>query len=142
MKPIVETKFILLYDGLCGFCNRLVGFVLNRDHKKIFYFAPLDGDFADDLFDRHPNLKVLDSLIFVENSGLEDEVVWLRSEAVRRIFGNLGGIWRIVGSMLSIFPKSFQDSGYDVFARNRYRWFGHYDTCKFPDSFSQDQFLK
>ena len=104
MKPIVEPKFILLYDGLCGFCNRLVGFVLNRDHKKIFYFAPLDGDFADDLFDRHPNLKVLDSLIFVENSGLEDEVVWLRSEAVRRIFGNLGGIWRIVGSMHSIFP--------------------------------------
>src|ERR1700679_381135 len=27
---------ILLYDGVCGFCNRLVQFVLRHDHHAIF----------------------------------------------------------------------------------------------------------
>ena len=142
MKPVIEEKSVLLYDGLCGFCDRLVGFLLQSDRQQIFHFAPLGGVFASELLNRHPHLKAVDSLVLVENSGLEHEVVWVRSEAVRRISRDLGGMWRIADLLLSIVPKWLQDSGYDIFARNRYRWFGRYDACRVPNSSALDRFLE
>jgi predicted DCC family thiol-disulfide oxidoreductase YuxK len=142
MKPVVKNKSVLLYDGLCGFCDRLVGFLLRRDRQQIFHFAPLGGAFASNLLNRHPHLKTVGSLVLVENSGLEHEVVWVRSEAVRRISRDLGGMWRIADLLLSIIPKWLQDSGYDIFARNRYRWFGRYDACRVLNSSALDRFLE
>ncbi|MDE0730697.1 MAG: DCC1-like thiol-disulfide oxidoreductase family protein [Longimicrobiales bacterium] len=142
MKPVIEEKSVLLYDGLCGFCDRLVSFLLQGDRQQVFHFAPLGGVFASEFLNRHPHLKAVDSLVLVENSGLEDEVVWVRSEAVRRITRQLGGMWRIVDLLLSVVPKSLQDLGYDIFARNRYRWFGRYDACRVPDSSILDRFLE
>lgn len=142
MKPVIEEKSVLLYDGLCGFCDRLVSFLLQGDRQQVFHFAPLGGVFASELLNRHPHLKAVDSLVLVENNGFEDEVVWVRSEAVRRIARQLGGMWRIVDLLLSVVPKSLQDLGYDIFARNRYRWFGRYDACRVPDSSILDRFLE
>ena len=142
MKPVIEEKSVLLYDGLCGFCDRLVSFLLQGDRQQVFHFAPLGGVFASEFLNRHPHLKAVDSLVLVENSGFEDEVVWVRSEAVRRITRQLGGMWRIVDLLLSVVPKSLQDLGYDIFARNRYRWFGRYDACRVPDSSILDRFLE
>ena len=34
---------ILLYDGVCGLCNRLVQFILRRDRTAIFRFASLQS---------------------------------------------------------------------------------------------------
>ena len=142
MKPVIEEKSVLLYDGLCGFCDRLVGFLLRRDRQQIFHFAPLGGVFASELLNRHPHLKAVDSLVLVENSGFENEVVWVRSEAVRRITRHLGGMWRIVDLLLSVVPTSLQDLVYDIFARNRYRWFERYDACPVPDPSILDRFLE
>ena len=113
-----------------------------RDRQRIFHFAPLGGAFASDLLNRHPHLKAVDSLVLVENSGLEDEVVWVQSEAVRRVTRQLGGMWRIADLLLAVIPKSLQDLGYDIFARNRYRWFGRYEACRVRDSSILDRFLE
>ena len=37
---------IVFYDGDCGLCNRFVLFLLKRDHRKVFRFAPLNGKMA------------------------------------------------------------------------------------------------
>ena len=142
MNPVLEEKSVLLYDGLCGFCDRFVGFLLQRDHQQIFHFAPLSGVFASDLLNRHPHLKEVDSLVLVENSGFENEVVWVRSEAVRRITRQLGGMWGIANLLLSVVPKLLRDLVYDIFARNRYRWFERYDACRVPDLSILDRFLE
>lgn len=141
VTPGVGERSVLLYDSLCGFCDRLVGFLLRRDRRQIFHFAPLDGVFASDFLNRHPHLRALDSIVLIENSGLEDEVVWVRSGAVKRITRQLGGMWRIADLLLSIIPEWLRDSGYDIFARNRYRWFGRYDACRIPESSARDRFL-
>src|SRR6516165_8782358 len=41
-----KTRPIILYDGLCGLCNRFNQFVLKRDRKDLFRFAPLQSSFA------------------------------------------------------------------------------------------------
>ncbi len=98
--------------------------------------------FASDLLNRHPHLKAVDSLVLVENSGLEGEVVWVQSEAVRRVTRQLGGMWRIADLLLAVIPKSAQDLSYDIFARNRYRWFGRYEACRVRDSSILDRFVE
>ena len=50
-------------------------------------------------------------------------------------------MWRIADLLLSIVPEWLRDAGYDIFARNRYRWFGRYDACRIPDSSARDRFL-
>ena len=44
---------ILLYDGVCGLCNRLVQFILRRDHGAVFQFASLQSHFAAEILARH-----------------------------------------------------------------------------------------
>ncbi|GIT51028.1 MAG: hypothetical protein Ct9H300mP15_12410 [Gemmatimonadota bacterium] len=105
MKPVIKERSVLLYDDLCGFCDRFISFLLRRDRQQIFHFAPLGGVFASDLLHRHPHLKAVDSLVLVENSGLEDEVVWVQSEAVRRVTRQLGGMWRIADLLLGRYSE-------------------------------------
>ena len=43
---------VLLYDGLCGLCVRTVQIVLRGDRRGVLRFAPLQGDFAAEVFER------------------------------------------------------------------------------------------
>ena len=40
---------VLLYDGVCGLCNRLVQFVLRHDRGGVFCFASLQSRLAADI---------------------------------------------------------------------------------------------
>jgi predicted DCC family thiol-disulfide oxidoreductase YuxK len=41
MEPELPAR-IVLYDGVCGLCNRLNRFVLKRDRRDRFRFVDLD----------------------------------------------------------------------------------------------------
>ena len=51
--PETESKAIVLYDGVCGLCNRAVQFLLKRDHHDRLRFASLQSDFAAALLRQH-----------------------------------------------------------------------------------------
>jgi predicted DCC family thiol-disulfide oxidoreductase YuxK len=129
---------VLLYDGVCGLCNRLVQFILRHDAKAYFRFARLQGDYATRVLKFH-NLDPddLNTLYLVE----PDKPLQVRSDAVIFILRNLGGSWGVVGFTLRIFPKAIRDWGYGIVARHRYRVFGKYETCLLPDKKYQDRFL-
>ena len=44
---------LVLFDGVCGFCDRLVGFLIERDAAERLRFAPLQGETAAALRARH-----------------------------------------------------------------------------------------
>jgi hypothetical protein len=44
---------VLLYDGVCRFCNRLLQFVLRHDDEKIFRFASLQSSFGSRVLTQH-----------------------------------------------------------------------------------------
>ncbi len=132
---------VLLYDGLCGFCDGTVKFLLARDKAGAFQFAPLQGDFARDLFARHPEFRDIDSMMLVEtDSETGSEQVSLRSEGALRVAHHLGGAWR-AAAVLRIFPRALRDAGYDAFARIRYRVFGRLDACVLPSGEQRRRFL-
>jgi predicted DCC family thiol-disulfide oxidoreductase YuxK len=132
---------VLLYDGLCGFCDRTVQFILARDPGGSMMFAPLQGEFAAGILQRHPELRKIDSLILVENrDGAGDARVSVRSEAMLGIANYLGGPWR-AAMIMKVIPSVLRDWGYDLFARHRYRIFGRFDSCPAPDAGVRARFL-
>ena len=133
---------ILLYDGVCGLCNRLVQFVLKRDHRNRFCFASLQSAFAGNILVRHgANPGELDTFCLVLDYGQPAERLAARSDAAIEVLRNLGGIWAGCGWVLRMFPMRFRDWGYNRVARNRYRVFGKYDTCPLPEGKHRHKFL-
>jgi len=130
---------ILLYDGVCGLCNRLVQFVLKRDFNAHFRFASLQSDFAARILRQHGfDPDDLDTVYLVEEPGQRPAS---RSDAVISVLRELGGFWRAVGFLLRALPKSLRDWGYNVVARNRYRIFSKHDICPLPEEKYRDRFL-
>jgi predicted DCC family thiol-disulfide oxidoreductase YuxK len=132
---------VLLYDGVCGFCNRTVHFVLAHDPVGTMRFAPLDGEFARDILQRHPELQGADSVVLVHPAtGGMPERVSTRSDAMLKVANYLGGPWRVAAA-LRILPRGLRDWGYDLFARWRYRLFGRFDSCPIPAPDVRDRFV-
>lgn len=131
---------VLLYDGLCGFCNGAVQFVLKRDRRGTLRFAALQGDYARDVMARHPEIAGVDSLILVEPATTGDERVYVRSAGALRTARYLDGQWRLTQALVVI-PRPVRDWAYDLFARWRYRLFGRYDSCPIPSPEQRARFI-
>lgn len=136
---MADPSVILLYDGLCGFCDRTVCFLLRRDPDGAMKFAPLQGETAADIMSRHPWLKEVDSLVLVTRDR-DGESVSVRSEAVLGIAGYLGGPWRLARAFRLV-PRRLRDIAYAQFARRRYRWFRRLDACRLPRPEERARFL-
>jgi predicted DCC family thiol-disulfide oxidoreductase YuxK len=134
-------KRIVLYDGVCGLCNRLVQFLLRRDKHDRFRFAPLQSEFAASLLKKHGiDAADLDSVSVVADYGVASEKAFTKSDAVLRATWELGGIWRI-GEVGRLVPRGVRDWLYDRVARNRYRMFGKYETCPIPTPEQRQKFI-
>ena len=132
---------VLLYDGLCGFCDRTVQLVLRVDRRGTIRFAPLGGEFAASVLERHARLGGVDSIVFVEPGDEKGNVrLHVRSGAMLRIAWHLGGAWRAF-VVFRLVPRTFRDWAYDAFARQRYRIFGRLDACPIPSPEVRSRFL-
>ncbi len=141
-----QPRFLVLYDGVCGLCDKTVQFLLKIDRRGVLVFAPLQGPTAAAVLSGRPELLEggpdgsFRSIVVVFDAGTPDKRVYLRSEGVLRIFQVLGGGWTAV-SWLRVVPLFIRDAVYEWVARNRYRWFGRFDACKLPSPESQARFL-
>jgi predicted DCC family thiol-disulfide oxidoreductase YuxK len=124
---------ILLYDGVCGVCNSMVGTILRYDHYGALRFAALDSGFAREMTSRHPELAGVDSAVYVRNARQPNEIVYLRSAALLQVAAYLGGWWKLTLAAYVI-PSVVRDWLYERFAAVRYRIGGRYDTLPNSDS--------
>lgn len=118
---------VLLFDGVCNLCNASVQWVLLRDHKGIFRFAPLQEETGKALLRAHGlSAEHFDSVVLVT-----PERVFTHSDAVLEVLRRLGGWWTLPAA-LRVLPRSLRDTVYRWIARNRYRLFGRRDACMMP----------
>jgi predicted DCC family thiol-disulfide oxidoreductase YuxK len=133
---------ILLYDGVCGLCNRLVQFTLRHDQENLFRFASLQSPFAGKILTRHgASVSDLTTFYVVVQYLEPDEQLLARSDAVAYVLQKLGGGWGIYGSLWELLPRPVRDVLYNLVARNRYRIFGKLDTCPIPETQHRGKFL-
>ena len=133
---------VLLYDGVCGLCNRAVQFTLQHDRQDVFRFAALQSALAERVLARHvETASDLNSVYVVSGIGEAGERLLGRSEAVIYLLRTLGGRWRVLASVYGLLPRWVRDKLYDMVARNRYRVFGKYEVCPVPEVGAREKFL-
>jgi predicted DCC family thiol-disulfide oxidoreductase YuxK len=133
---------IILYDGVCGLCNRLVQFLIKRDKRGVLQFASLQSDFAAKILGRHGiDPTALDTFHLVVNYEQPEERVLSRGDAVLRAGRELGGFWKTLAAVAQIIPRPLRDLIYRFIARYRYQVFGKYETCMLPKPDQRSRFL-
>lgn len=133
-------SLVLLYDGVCGFCNRTVQTVIAADRKGTLRFAALQSEFGQAVLARHPELKNVDSVILVKTEADGAERVFIRSTAALEVARYLGGLWSLLLAGYVV-PTPLRDFFYDLFAKYRYTLFGKYDSCLLPPPEIRARFL-
>jgi predicted DCC family thiol-disulfide oxidoreductase YuxK len=126
---------IVLFDGVCNFCNGAVNFIIRHDADKKFRFAPLQSEIGQELKAKHDIGDDVDSIVLVEN-----DKAYLHSTAGLRIARTIGGIWSL-GYVFIIVPAFIRDWAYRLFAKHRYRLFGRQDACMLPTPDVRERFL-
>lgn len=127
---------IVLFDGVCQFCNGSVNFLIDHDPAARLRFAALQSEAGQTLLRRFGlRTNDFDTMVLVEG-----ERVSMRSTAALRAFGYLASPWRFLAA-LQLIPTFLRDAGYALLARNRYRWFGHLDACRVPTPEIRARFL-
>lgn len=131
-----DRQAILLFDGLCGLCHRAVQFILAHETKQTLKFSSLHSSFANQIIQRHPALRSVDSLVFVEG-----DILFTRSDAVKKCIEYLGGAWKIL-LLFWLFPARLRNGVYDTVARNRHKIFETFDVCPIPDKKIASRFIE
>ena len=140
--PESETKAIVLYDGVCGLCNRAVQFLLKRDRHDRLQFASLQSDVAARVLQRHGmDPKSLDTVYAVLNYGEPNETLLAKGDAFLFFAKVIGGIWS-VARVGRIIPRPIRNWLYDFIARHRYQVFGKSESCMLPDPKQRHKFLE
>lgn len=127
---------IILFDGVCNFCNASINFIIDHDPEKHFKFAPLQSDFGQKILGQfNKNTEDFDSVILLKNNQL-----YQKSEAALEITKHLSGFWKYL-TIFRILPTSVLNFFYDIIAKNRYLIFGKSDSCRMPTPDLKERFL-
>ena len=136
MTDTQKHSAIILFDGVCNFCNSSINFVIRHDKKNHFRFAPLQSETGKQLLQQFEAGELpLDSIVLIENNKL-----YKQSTAVLKIAKQLGGAYRLLYGFV-ILPRFLRDAVYKYVAKNRYKWFGKKDSCMIPTKEIKEKFI-
>lgn len=126
---------IILFDGVCNFCNSSINFIIHRDPRGRYKFASIQSNIGQELIKQYQIDRDVDSVILIENG-----VCYTESTAALKIGKNLNGFpkWLYV---LILVPRVVRDGCYRWFAKRRYRFFGKQDACMIPSKEVRERFL-
>jgi len=135
------NRHLLLFDGVCGLCSAVVQFVLERDRRRLFDFAPLQSEAAQQILSRFGrSAGALDTFYIIKNYRSDTPIPLERADAALFLMAALGWPWKAAG-VFRIYPAFVRDAAYDVVARQRYRLFGKHEQCFLPRPEDRDRFI-
>jgi len=129
------TDLVVLFDGLCNFCNGTVNFVIRHDKEKKFRFAPLQSGYGERMRAKFGIADDVDSIVVIEN-----DRAYLHSTAALKLLKGLGFPWSL-GYVFIIVPAFIRDWFYRLFANYRYKLFGKKDVCMVPTPEIRERFI-
>ena len=131
-----DETTVLLFDGVCILCNRLVQFIIRRDKKEKFKFASLQSDKGQALLKQFGLPRnVFNSIVYISENGY-----LLNSSAILHICKDMEGMWKYV-YILIVIPSWVRDFIYTGIAKTRYKLFGKLDVCMVPGPEIAHRFL-
>ena len=132
----MQDHSIILFDGVCNFCNYWVNFTIDKDEKNIYKFAALQSEQGQILLQQYNlNLTKIDTFILIRG-----ENVFTKSTAALMISRTLSGPVKIIYPFIFL-PKFLRDFIYGLIGKNRYKLFGKRDVCRVPGEKEKEKFL-
>ena len=127
---------LILFDGVCNFCNEGVNFVIDRDKNNVFKFASLQSETGQKIL-KENNLPInnFNTFLLLQKGKLYD-----KSTAALKVTRNLNGLWKLLFVFI-IVPPFIRNFFYNLIARNRYKWFGKRDSCRIPSPDERNKFI-
>lgn len=132
----MQQNPIVLFDGVCNYCNAMVNFAIRHDKKGLIKFAPLQSEAGKILKEKYQLDPGIDSVIFIDNGK-----VYTYSDAAIRITKYLQWPSKALYAFM-IVPAFIRQPFYKWVARNRYKWFGEKETCMVPGPDVRARFLE
>jgi predicted DCC family thiol-disulfide oxidoreductase YuxK len=127
---------LILFDGVCNWCNAWVDFTIARDPQGSFKFGTLQSATGQQaLTDLRLPTDDFETFLLLEQGRS-----FTKSTAALRILRQLSGLWPLLYIGIVI-PRPLRDAIYDYVARRRYRWMGKADTCRVPTPAEHDRFV-
>jgi predicted DCC family thiol-disulfide oxidoreductase YuxK len=136
MLESTNTGSIILFDGICNFCNASVNKIIEHDKKNVFKFAAIQSDAGKIILTEFSiDTSKTDSILLIEKN-----TVFTKSTAVLKIAKQLSGLYKLSYAFI-IIPLFIRDTIYDFIAKNRYKWFGKKESCMIPTKEVSGKFL-
>ncbi len=110
----------LFFDDDCPLCTRSAWFIDRHDRQRTLRFVALVSEEGRALRVAHPELAVVDSLIWLEAAASDRGTRALaHSAAVLRVGRYLGGVWAWLSWLGWLVPRPLRDAFYRTVARHR-----------------------
>lgn len=126
---------IILFDGVCNFCDSSVQFIIKYDQTAYFQFAAIQSDAGQTLIAQYEVPENIDSVMLIEHGK-----VYFESTAALKICRRLDSFWPVCYIFILI-PPFIRNIIYRMFAKNRYRLFGRKEICLLPTPSQLKRFL-
>jgi len=127
INHLPKDKKIILFDGVCNYCNDKVNFIIKYDKKDIFRFVALQSETGQKIRTYLGIDPALDSIILYEPG----YAYFIKSDAVFRIIKHLTSSLKLL-LVFNFIPFGIQTLLYDYIAKNRYKWYGKMEVCRIP----------
>lgn len=137
IENLPKDKKIILFDGICNYCNDKINFVIRKDKNDVFRFVPLQSETGQKIIQYLGINPSIDSIILYEPG----YAYFIKSEAVFRIIKDLSSSVKVL-LLFTFIPTSIKNIFYDIIARNRYNWYGKKESCMIPTLELKSKFLE
>ncbi len=138
ISKVPTNKQLVLFDGVCNLCNTSVLYVIKRDKKNKFLFAPLQSEIGRAVLNEFQiDTSETDSILLYEPI---TNTIKQRSSAALHIAKNLGFPINFM-VVFFIIPNFIRDWVYNFVAKNRYKWYGKKESCMIPTTELQAKFI-
>lgn len=130
----VRYQHLVVYDGVCILCNRLVQYLLEKDQQQLLTFSTYQG--LPSAIEHYGLLLPFEESISYFRKGQW----WQQSSAVLLIYKDIHGPWHW-SQIAWVIPRFMRNFCYRIVAKNRYRWFGKHAQCALPNASQKDRFI-
>jgi predicted DCC family thiol-disulfide oxidoreductase YuxK len=128
INQLLNGKQLILFDGVCNFCNSTVLKVIKHDKNNLFVFASLQSETGKKVLNHFSiDATKIDSIVLVTS----EEKFYIKSSAALKIGKHFSGLWKLF-QFFWIIPTPIRNVVYNYIAKNRYKWFGKKDNCMIP----------
>jgi predicted DCC family thiol-disulfide oxidoreductase YuxK len=136
IESLPRDKKIILFDGVCNYCNDKINFIIKNDKQDVFRFVALQSEIGQKIIKYLGIDASIDSIILYEPG----YAYFIKSEAVFRIIKHLSSSVKLL-LIFNFIPTSIKNIFYDIIAKNRYNWYGKKESCMMPTEEVKRKFI-